>query len=154
MRAGAPLLEMGVSFDDALEAMEAGPDYKASGSPAVAIVAPLVDVSPPNDVNFRQTFGHGSFGYEPFIGARSCQDLPDCSPELCSMKREVAAELNLTGAATAERLNQLRRDFMWRNHPDRRPDLSAQQSNARVAIANMLIDRALEDLSPRRRGST
>ena len=31
---------------------------------------------------------------------------------------------------------------MWVNHPDRRPDAPRELANRRVAIANMLLDRA------------
>ena len=55
----------------------------------------------------------------------------------------IAAELNLSDALSPEALNRARRRFMWENHPDRRPDLSRELANRRVAIANMLIDRAL-----------
>jgi len=60
----------------------------------------------------------------------------------------IAAELGLGDALSPAALNRARRRFMWENHPDRRPDLSRELANRRVAIANMLIDRALA----RRRG--
>jgi hypothetical protein len=55
----------------------------------------------------------------------------------------IAAELGLGEALSPEALNRARRRFMWENHPDRRHDLSRELANRRVAIANMLIDRAL-----------
>jgi len=136
-----------VSFDDALEAIAAFSDADGRGgfSP-VAILAPLVEVAPPNDGDFCAA--HGPFGYELLGDGPAINEPP---PTLASLTREVASELGLSRASTPEGLHQLRREFMWRNHPDRRLDLSAQSSNARVAVANMLIDRALEELASKRR---
>jgi hypothetical protein len=67
----------------------------------------------------------------------------------------IAAELDLAAAINASDLRRARRRFMWANHPDRRPDVSPALANRRVAIANMLVDRAEAALaSPpeRRRG--
>jgi hypothetical protein len=63
----------------------------------------------------------------------------------------IAAELGLTGALTHDELNRARRQFMWNNHPDRRPDVPRELANRRVAIANMLVDRAQSALTERRR---
>jgi hypothetical protein len=60
---------------------------------------------------------------------------------------DVARELNLTEISTADELNRIRRRFMWENHPDRCPDLPEPLCNRRVAIANMLIDHALDKLA-------
>ena len=65
----------------------------------------------------------------------------------------IAAELGLSGAATPDDLNRARRRFMWNNHPDRRPDAPRELANRRVAIANMLVDRALDALARARRAS-
>ncbi len=59
----------------------------------------------------------------------------------------IAAELGLTGALTHDELNRARRRFMWNNHPDRRPDVPRELANRRVAIANMLVDRAQSALA-------
>lgn len=61
----------------------------------------------------------------------------------------IAAELGLTGALTRDELNRARRQFMWNNHPDRRPDVPRELANRRVAIANMLVDRAQSALTER-----
>jgi hypothetical protein len=63
----------------------------------------------------------------------------------------IAVELGLTGALTHDDLNRARRRFMWNNHPDRRPDVPRELANRRVAIANMLVDRAQGALAPGRR---
>lgn len=59
----------------------------------------------------------------------------------------IAKELNLACLSTMDELNRLRRRFCWLNHPDRYPDIPAEIANRRVAIANMLIDRAIENLA-------
>ncbi len=65
---------------------------------------------------------------------------------------DIAAELALAELATPDELNRLRRRFCWENHPDRHPDWPQRLANRRVAIANMLIDRALESLARPKRG--
>ncbi len=62
----------------------------------------------------------------------------------------IARELGLPDAATPDALQRARRRFMWRNHPDRRQDIPADLANRRVAIANMLVDRALAEFAGRR----
>jgi hypothetical protein len=79
---------------------------------------------------------------------------PDASPEPPPIDLEVppptddpesiAAELALASFSTSDEFHRARRRFMWRNHPDRRPEIPAALANRRVAIANMLIDRALK----------
>ncbi len=64
---------------------------------------------------------------------------------------DVERELNLAEASTADELNRIRRRFMWENHPDRYPDQPEALSNRRVAVANMLIDRALAKLARAKR---
>jgi hypothetical protein len=54
----------------------------------------------------------------------------------------IAAELGLNDAPTLAVLKRARRRFMWANHPDRRSDAPRELANRRVAIANMLLDRA------------
>ncbi len=63
----------------------------------------------------------------------------------------IAAELGLGGAPTLADLSRARRRFMWVNHPDRRPDAPRELANRRVAIANMLLDRAEAALKANRR---
>jgi hypothetical protein len=59
----------------------------------------------------------------------------------------IARELDLDSASTRGQILLARRRFMWKYHPDRRPDLSAESASRRVAVANMLVDRALEGLA-------
>ena len=59
----------------------------------------------------------------------------------------IARELDLDSASTRTQILRARRRFMWKYHPDRRPDMSAEAASRRVAVANMLVDRALEGLA-------
>jgi hypothetical protein len=65
----------------------------------------------------------------------------------------IAAELGLGNAPTLAQISLVRRRFMWANHPDRRPDAPRELANRRVAIANMLLDRAEAALAVKRRRS-
>jgi hypothetical protein len=63
---------------------------------------------------------------------------------------EIAMELGLGAPLTLDQLTSRWRNFVWRNHPDRQPLEARERANARVAIANMLYDRArLEFAKPR-----
>jgi hypothetical protein len=65
----------------------------------------------------------------------------------------IARELSLDRLSSEEDLNRARRRFMWRNHPDRLPESQRALADRRVAVANMLIDRAVAKLDgapPRR----
>ena len=55
----------------------------------------------------------------------------------------VARELGPLAGLSRDALTRLRRRYMWANHPDRCADAPRERANRRVAIANMLIDRAL-----------
>jgi hypothetical protein len=63
---------------------------------------------------------------------------------------DILKELELTENLTEAELNRLRRLFMWRNHPDRRGESQRAGATRRVALANMLIDRAKRRLAARR----
>jgi hypothetical protein len=60
-------------------------------------------------------------------------------------------ELGLNENLTYEELNQARRLYMWRNHPDRLGEAQRERATRRVAIANMLVDRAQARLISGRR---
>ena len=72
-------------------------------------------------------------------------------PPLTDDPDAIAAELGLGRAPTLAELSVVRRRFMWANHPDRRRDAPRELANRRVAIANMLLDRAEAALAVRRR---
>jgi hypothetical protein len=61
----------------------------------------------------------------------------------------IARELDLANASTREEILRARRRFMWKYHPDRRPDLSPESAGRCVAVANTLVDVALAALSKR-----
>jgi hypothetical protein len=73
------------------------------------------------------------------------------TPKPSARPEAVAEELGLVGLKTPADLAKARRRFMWENHPDRRKDLDRELANRRVAIANMLLDRALAVMQHRRR---
>ena len=80
-------------------------------------------------------------------------DAPSAATPPSDDPDSIAAELGLTGALTHDELNRARRRFMWNNHPDRRPDVPRELANRRVAIANMLVDRAQRALAQPRRSA-
>jgi hypothetical protein len=62
----------------------------------------------------------------------------------------IARELGLDQARSERDLDQARRRFMWRHHPDRCEESQRARADRRVAGANMLIDRARARLAGRR----
>ncbi|HLH48121.1 MAG TPA: hypothetical protein VKV96_02165 [Roseiarcus sp.] len=63
----------------------------------------------------------------------------------------IALELGLDQTLSEDELNRARRRFMWRNHPDRCSEAQRPLADRRVAVANMLIDRARAKLARARR---
>jgi hypothetical protein len=57
----------------------------------------------------------------------------------------VAEELGLRPGLTPRELNASRRSFALANHPDRVPPPRRNEATRRMAIANILIDRALRE---------
>jgi hypothetical protein len=80
---------------------------------------------------------------EPAPAKPSPPPSPPCPPPSVDLK-DIGRELRLSETATVDELNRSRRRFCWENHPDRHPEWPDRVANRRVAIANMLIDRALE----------
>lgn len=80
------------------------------------------------------------------------RETDDEAPPLLSQSDEerIIAELELETARTLDDLARIRRAFARRNHPDLmlHPRL-AEQANARMKIANMLIDRRRKELTRR-----
>jgi hypothetical protein len=62
----------------------------------------------------------------------------------------IARELGLDRALSEGDLDKVRRRFMWRHHPDRCEEAQRPRADRRVAVANMLIDRARARLASRR----
>ncbi len=63
----------------------------------------------------------------------------------------ILAELGVTEELTDQELNRLRRLYMWLNHPDRHRESQRASATRRVAIANMLLDRAQSRLTAKQR---
>ena len=108
-------------------------DPFAATPPFVFESAAAADVTAPGELAFAE-FAIGDDGE-----ARQRVDLSD-DPE--AIRRELA----LPKDADAAVLRRARRRFMWAHHPDRRPELPRDVANRRVAIANRLIDEALDAL--------
>jgi hypothetical protein len=62
----------------------------------------------------------------------------------------IARELGLDQALSERDLDRAKRRFMWRHHPDRCEESQRVSADRRVALANMLIDRARAALARRR----
>ena len=60
--------------------------------------------------------------------------------------QDVAEDLKLAEAVSAERLQALRRSFARQNHPDMVGEAWREQATLRMKIANLLIDEALKRL--------
>jgi hypothetical protein len=67
---------------------------------------------------------------------------PEPAPAPEDTPETILKELGPTEGLTFDQLNRLRRLYMWRNHPDRRGEAQRERATRRVAIANMLLDRA------------
>lgn len=78
------------------------------------------------------------------------RDVPSIEgPELPSLDpEEVAAELNIAGVAGVRELDTVRRDFAFRNHPDRVAPELRDRAMKRMQIANQLIDEAKRRARP------
>jgi hypothetical protein len=151
------------SFDGALASARRRPDDAGTpDAPRGAFVNPLMsaapplDSDPPSDDGVAYLWDHAVAWVpepefpEPIEAApREPPNPPPPPPSRAAPSADVetiARELNLTEASTPDELNRVRRRFMWENHPDRYPDIPEGLANRRVAIANMLVDRALENL--------
>lgn len=60
--------------------------------------------------------------------------------------QDVAEDLKLSQAVSAESLHALRRSFARQNHPDMVGEIWREQATLRMKIANLLIDEALKRL--------
>jgi hypothetical protein len=121
-----------------------------------AFANPLATAAPPLLSSDAGGAGSGTawdhaFAWAPDFLAPEDREPEPAPPPPRDDPESIAAELGLAGVSTAAELDRARREFMWRNHPDRRPDLPAGLATRRVAIANMLIDRARLEVSKRAR---
>lgn len=67
---------------------------------------------------------------------------PPPAPPLTTDPDEIARELGLGETIEPRSLDRLRRDFAFRNHPDRVPAHLRANAMMRMQVANMLIDEA------------
>jgi hypothetical protein len=118
--------------------------------PAFASLAPPLPLSPPAPSGHHSLW-EAAAAWTPEADPPSPPPEPPQPPPRPSARAEdIAAELDLQKHKTAAELLRARRRVMWDNHPDRRPDLDRELANRRVAMANMLVDRALAALRRRR----
>ncbi|HYA72764.1 MAG TPA: hypothetical protein VEF36_06370 [Roseiarcus sp.] len=124
------------------------------GQAGMAHGYPFATLAPPIQSDLSREYGLTERWDQALDWIAEPQDAPS-APNMAGAPSDnadsIAAELGLTGALTHDELNRARRQFMWNNHPDRRPDVPRELANRRVAIANMLVDRAQSALAERRR---
>ncbi len=147
---------MRTGFDAALENVERMDAPESEDPRPFAIAAPAVAALPTD----RSNFSGGAHSLWEFAAPWTPEADPpappapppvDETPKPSARPEAVAEELGLEELKTAADVAKARRRFMWDNHPDRRKDLDRELANRRVAIANMLLDRALAALRLRRR---
>jgi hypothetical protein len=130
-----------------------------------AILAEVGRSRPPDDEAGRRFVSPAAGAALPFVGDgwRAAPAWPDDvdfleadeppgAAELPSSDdpEAIARELGLDRALCEWDLDQARRRFMWRHHPDRCEESQRARANRRVAVANMLIDGARSRLAGRR----
>jgi hypothetical protein len=77
---------------------------------------------------------------EPAAAGKRVQVFTRLTPQ------EIAEDLRLSEASSAETLQRLRRQFARQNHPDMVDEEWREQATLRMKIANLLIDEALKRL--------
>jgi hypothetical protein len=133
---------------DGLAARESSSRQASQRNPLANVVAPLpcVDTPVPGTAALSELLAEVAGPCEASCSCPTCREPSDDH-------ESIARELGLAPNLTRAELNERRRRFLWNNHPDRRPDLSVGLANRRVAIANMLADRAEKALPRGKRSS-
>jgi len=137
-------------FDAALEQVERSKPTTRLTPPKC--VAPPLPAAPPA-LSGHHSLWEAAAAWTPEADPSPPRPLPAAQPpppRPSAQLEDIAAELRLPTLATTADLQTARRRFMWDNHPDRRKDLDRDLANHRVALANMLLDRALAGLRKRR----
>jgi hypothetical protein len=134
----------------ARRAHEAREDSAATSSSASPLASTIF---PADDTGQRATGGashwHAALDWlEEQDGPAALVESPAVADEGADA---ILAELGLTDNLTDQELSRLRRLYMWRNHPDRHRESQRANATRRVAIANMLLDRARSRLVANRR---
>ena len=75
--------------------------------------------------------------------SQAAEELPPVEPEA------IAIELGIGPKSTVTDLGRLRRDFAFKNHPDRVAPHLRQRAMVRMQVANMLIDDAKRRARPK-----
>jgi hypothetical protein len=139
------------SFGHILETLDAPRRETASNrafaNPLSSAAAPIL-TDAANDPGIENLWDHAfAWALEPAADSTPAPPPTDLGvPPPSDDPKAIAEELGLASFSTRDELHRARRRFMWRHHPDRSPEIHAALANRRVAIANMLIDRALARL--------
>ncbi len=137
-------------FDAALRRAERREEEAATPPPpAFGSLAPPLPAAPPTPCG-RHSLWEAAAAWTPEADPPAPSPEPQRPPRPSVRAEDIAAELGLHNPKTMAELLRARRRFMWDNHPDRRRDLDRDLANRRVAMANMLLDRALTTLRRRR----
>jgi len=140
------------SFENTLQAVGSAGEPSSLFGKFSRLNNPLGNLSAPlGGTGDRGIHGHWKLLYEETERDGVQQSSPRSLPYQKPSAEALARELKLDSVRGASALHKLRREFMWRNHPDRRPEVPREWANARVAIANMLIDRALREASKKKK---
>jgi hypothetical protein len=137
------------AFDAALERAERNEAEGAAPPPGFSAFAPPLPAEPPPPTG-RHSLWEFAAAWTPEADPPAPPPEPPPPPRPSARAQDIAAELGLDRLKTAAEVAHARRRFMWDNHPDRRGDLDRDLANRRVALANMLLDRALAALRQRR----
>ena len=139
---------------DARRAARRREGAREGGGSANANPNPLAGATFPIDDDPRRTTG----GASDWHAAMAFIEEPDEPAALVESPRgaeesaeAILEELGLTEHLTEAELARLRRLYMRRHHPDRHRESQRASATRRVAIANMLLDRARSRLAGGRR---
>ncbi len=98
-----------------------------------------------SEIDEAPTDGGSSASAKAYLGLDmgwiTPESLPETAPEL------IARELALERLADVKSLDRLRREFAFRNHPDRMKAEWRDSAMARMQVANRLIDEAKQRLA-------
>lgn len=100
---------------------------------------------------FESGLFRAALGSTPFLGPKGVSGVGVGHYEEEGRKppffqRPIDLELGNLSELSRQQLTELRRDFAFKNHPDRVPAHAMQEAEQRMMIANQRIDAALEKL--------
>jgi hypothetical protein len=138
-----------LTFEHLLSALQHSPGSRAPAA-TETFANPLANAALPIRDDVADPGVADLWDHAAAWASESEPDEAPTSPASSDEVEAIARELDLANASTRGEILRARRRFMWKHHPDRRPDISDPSAGRRVAIANMLVDRALEALSKRK----